>query len=435
MKDRVAKAVFWIVWSRLGLHGVAFLSTLVVVRILSPADYGLMALAGISTYIVSLIVQVDLGSAIIQFPDLDDKELNACFWFTMCLTLLGCGLLMFCSPWIAAWFSAPRLATILPVVALTLPIAGAKVVSYGLLKKGLEFDKISKTEIAASVITIPTMLIMAWSGAGVWALVAGALIPLVVQSIGSFWYVHWRPGLQIKGHRVRQMLNYTVFTTGGNIAWAICAKSPEFILGKVAGESLLGIYSVGMEIATALTKKISIMVQQLAFPVMAELQENLEALRNSMLRGLRLIAVITFPISFGMILLTEDFVNVVLTEKWISVVPVLQVLCIYALYQALFNLFPVILKARYRVTYLLFFNLILLGILPLAFLIGARIGGPVGVAFGWLLYPMITMWLVREVCIEVDLNWNVLWQQISVPSGANSVNEYHGCHHSMVDSA
>ena len=101
MKDRIAKAVFWVVWSRVGLHGFSFLSTLLVIRILSPADYGLMALAGIWIYLLSFIVEVDLGSAIIQFPDLEDSELNACFWLTTCLTLSGCGFLIFAAPWIA----------------------------------------------------------------------------------------------------------------------------------------------------------------------------------------------------------------------------------------------------------------------------------------------------------------------------------------------
>ena len=422
MKERISKSIFWIVWSRLGLQGLAFLSSLAVVRILSPADYGLMALAGVWIYIFSLVVEVDLGSAIIQFPDLDDTELNACFWLTTCLTFLGCAFLIFASSWIADWFSSPKLGDILPIVALTLPIAGAKVVPYGLLKKALEFDKVAKAEIAASLISIPSVLSMAWFGAGVWALVAGALIPMVVQSIGIFWFVRWRPGLHVKGKRVGQMLRYSLSTTGSNIAWSLWSKSPALILGKLNGEVVLGFYTVSMEIATTLQNRITTMVQQLAFPVMAELQTNPAALRHAFLKGLRLIACITFPISIGILLLAEDFVLVVLTGKWKDVIPILQLLCMFGSYHSLWFLFPVIFKVRYRTNLLLCLSLIRLGVMPLVFFVGAKFAGASGVAIAWLIgFPLTTLSVAPEVFKEIGIGWKILWRQISQTTGATVV--------------
>ena len=414
MKDLIAKSIFWIVWSRVGLHGLSFLSTLVVVRILTPADYGLMALAGVWIYILSLIVELDLGSAIIQFPDLDETELNACFWLTTGLTLLGCLFLMVASPHIATWFSAPRLAEVLPVVALTLPLGGAKVVPNGLLKKHLEFDKVSKIEIVASVISIFIMLGMAWAGAGVWALVAGMLLPMVVQSMGSFWYVRWKPGIRVNGARVSQIVRYSLQTTGTTISWSMYVKVPTVILGKVYGETLLGIYSIAWEIATALTTKVARMMQQLALPVLAKQQDDINALRNSLLRSLRIIACVTLPLSIGTLLVAEDFVILALTKKWGAVVPILQMLSMYALYQSLCFLFSIVLKARYRVSFLLRYNLILLGCMSVAFLFGAHWLGVTGVALVWItVYPIMTIWIIREACKEIELGLVQLLRQIS----------------------
>ncbi len=422
MKERIGKAVFWMVWSRSALHGLSFLSTLLVIRMLSPADFGLMAMAGVWIAILTLVVEVDLGSAIIQFPDLDDTELNVCFWLTTCLTISGGSFLVIIAPAIAGWFSAPMLEEILPIVALTLPLAGAKVVPYSLLKKRLELDKVAKTEIAASLFSIPIVLAMAWLGFGVWALVVGSLLPLVVQSIGSFWFVKWRPGFQLRGGRVVQMLHFSLKTSGSNIMWAILVQSAPFILGKLAGEALLGIYSIAMEIATTLTSKIAMMVQQLAFPVMAELQADSEALLGAVLKGIRLIAFFTFPISIGMLLLAADFVFVVMTEKWVSIIPVLQILSMFALLQSIFFIFPIVLKVRYRVTFLLYFNLALLGVLPVAFWVAAEFFASLGVALVWVtIYPILFLWLVREASREIGMRWTVLWRQISLITGATVV--------------
>ncbi len=422
MKGPIGKAIFWIVWSRVGLQGLTFLSTLIVVRILSPADYGLMALAGVWIYIVSRLVEMDLGSAIIQFPDLEDTELNACFWLTTSLTLGGCLVLAFASPYISDWFSAPRLADILPIVALTLLFAGVKVVPYALLKKNLEFDKVSKTEIVASLLSIVIMLSMAWGGAGVWALVAGTLVPMVGQSIGSFWFVRWRPGFCIKGKRVGQMILFSLRTTGSTISWAIYAKAPALILGKVTDQTSLGFYSIAMEIATALSTKISLMVQQLAFPVMSKLQNDIDTLRYSLLRSIRMVACISFPLSVGTLLVADDFIVLTLTEKWASVVPLLQLLSVYALFQSMCFLFPIVLKVRYRVSFILGYSLTLLVVMPMAFWVGAQGLGATGVALVWIaVYPILTIWMIREACKEIELGWAILWKQISFVSWATLV--------------
>ena len=109
MKDRIARSVFWIVWSRTGVQIVSFVSTLVVARLLSPADYGLMALAALFTSTIASFVELGLGAAIIQFRDLEEAELSACFWLTIGLATLGYLGLYAAAPKIALWFGSPTL--------------------------------------------------------------------------------------------------------------------------------------------------------------------------------------------------------------------------------------------------------------------------------------------------------------------------------------
>jgi O-antigen/teichoic acid export membrane protein len=167
MKDRIAKSVFWIVWSRGGIQLLSFASTLLVARLLNPSDYGVMALAGIWTTTIAMIAEMGLSSAIIQFQDLEDRDLNSCFWLTMGVAGIGYLGLYVAAPAIAGWFFSPMLSDVLRVVGLALPLTAIRIVPDSLLRKRLALDKVSQAEIAAVVVTIPVVLGMAWVGAGV----------------------------------------------------------------------------------------------------------------------------------------------------------------------------------------------------------------------------------------------------------------------------
>src|SRR5262245_7510278 len=121
LKARVARAVFWIVWSRGVVQVLSFPATLLVARILQPSDYGVVAIATIFTSITGVLAEMGLGAAIIQFRDLDRRELNTCFWITMTLASAAYAALFFASPTIAEWFAVPLLAELVPVLALGLP--------------------------------------------------------------------------------------------------------------------------------------------------------------------------------------------------------------------------------------------------------------------------------------------------------------------------
>ncbi len=413
MRDRIARSVFWMVWSRGGVQILSFVGTLMVARLLSPRDYGLMALAGIWIGSIELLAEMGLGAAVVQFRDLDDRELNACFWVTMGVASLAYGALSMAAPAIAAWFAAPALTEVLRVAGLTLPLVAIRVVPDGLLRKRLALDKISQAEIVAGVITIPVTVGLAWAGAGVWALVAGALSLPLVQTVVTFCFAHWRPGLQVTGPRIREILRYSVATLGARVSWAVFQQTDALVLGKVAGEAVLGLYSMAMRLATLPVSKVSVVANQLAMPIMAELQADRDAMRASFLRGLRLVACLTVPLCVGAALVAGDLIPVVLTEKWLPAVPVLQVLCIYALIRSVDALFPPVLFARYRVTYLFWWTVALLLVMPVGFWAGAAWSGALGAALAWVVvYPLAMVPMARQALRELELGWKGMWEQV-----------------------
>lgn len=422
VKERIIQSVRWLVWSRGVAQTVSFVSTLLVARLLSPGDYGLMALATIWTSTLVLVAELGLGGAIIQFPHLEEGELNACFWLTMAMAGAGYAGLYAGAPAIASWFGTPKLSDVLPVVALTLPLTALRVVPEGLLRKRLEIDKVSRAEVAGVLVTLPLVLGLAWLGMGVWALVAGSLVLALVQLLAVSWYVRWRPGLHLGSTRLTAILRYSLTTLGVRAGWTAYEQADRFVLGKVSGNAIvLGHYTMARLLATLPVEKISAVANQLVSPMLAALQTDRSAMRDSFLRGLRLVACLTVPFCAGMAVVADDLVFVALSEKWMPMVPLLQILCLFGLIRCLDTLLPGVLFARYRGGFLFWRTAALLLVMPLIFWAGAARWGAVGVALGLtVVYPLFSIRMAAEALAELDLDWRTVWSQLAPIAGATA---------------
>ena len=416
MKERIAESFFWLVLPRGGVQLLSFFSTLLVARLLTPADYGVMALANVWTSSFALISEMGLGAAIIQFRDLEDRELNTCFWLMISLACFGYGLLFMAAPAIAGWFASPALENVLRGVGIALPLIAIRVVPDSLLRKAVRLDKVSQAEMIASLIVIPVTLGLAWQGAGVWALVVAAILMPLIHSVCVFWFVQWWPGWAVGGTRFKALIDFSLSTVGSRLCWAFYEQADTVVLGKFVGQSALGAYAMAKELALLPVNKVATVINHLATPIMAELQADREALAVSILRSVRLVAWVTFPLCIGFGLVAEDLVRVILTEKWIAAVPLIQVLSGYALFRSIAVLWPPVLLARYRARFLFYYNLTLLGTMPVAFWIAATGFGAIGVALMWLIvYPFFFARLVAESLREVSVSWQQLWSQLRSP--------------------
>jgi O-antigen/teichoic acid export membrane protein len=414
MKDRIAKAVFWVGWSKGFVQFLSFLSTLYIARLLDPNDYGLMAMTGIWVGSLALLVEMGLGAAVIQFKNLDERELNMCFWGTLVTAIVGYLLLYAAAPAIADWFGVPLLCQVLRVVSLTLPLTAVRIVPDSLLRKALSLDKTSQAEIVSVGIALPVQVILATSGTGVWTLVTGMLLMAFIQSLLTFKFSSWRPGIRMGSLRLKAILGFSSAKFGGSICWAVYDQMDALVLGKCSGEGVLGLFSMAKQLALLPVHKISVVVNQLAFPVMAGLQDNVEQMRSVLLRQIRIVSCLTLPLCIGLALVAEDLVWVALTEKWLPLVPVLQVLCCTAVFRSLETLFPPVLIARFRASVLFRWTAALVLVMPFAFWAGAAWSGAMGVALVWaLVYPAMMAWMVHKALAELSLSWSAIVAEVA----------------------
>jgi O-antigen/teichoic acid export membrane protein len=421
MKDQIAKSIFWMVWSRGGVQLLSFIGTLVVARWLSPSDYGVMALVGIWTGTIAMVADMGLGWAIVQFPDVEEEEIQGCFWITLLTTSIAFLSLYMLAPAVARWFESPQLTDVLRVSSVTLLLFAFGLVPSAMLRKRLALDKIAQAEMMSVAASMPVMLVLAWNGAGVWALVFSSLVQGVTGVLALIAFYPWRPRLQFSGRRLGAMLRFSVSAIGANLGWSLYSQIDSLIVGKLTNEQTLGVYAMAKQLAIMPVTKISVVVNQLAAPIMARIQDEQERLRMGFLRLVRLVTCLTLPLCVGLALVAEDLIPVVLGDKWAGVTPLFQVFCLYALTHSVEVLLPPVLMARYRSGFLLKWTVALLVVMPGPFMAGALWRGAFGAAVALvLIYPWAMIWMAREALKELDLSAKELFRHlrpIAVPTG------------------
>jgi O-antigen/teichoic acid export membrane protein len=298
-------------------------------------------------------------------------------------------------------------------------ITAARLVPESLLRQRLRLDRVSQAEMAASAVSLAVVLGLALGGAGVWALAAGIVAMQCVQTALAFGFARWVPGTFAGATRVREVLRFGLSALGGGTCWMVYQQADTFVLGKLAGDATVGLYAMARQLAVVVAEKASVLVNQLAAPLMATLRHDLAGLRYSLVRGLRCVAWLTFPMAAGVLLAGDLLIGIALTDKWGPALPILQVLCVWAAVESLAILLPPVLHARFHVDVVSRYYLALALTLPAAFWAGARLGGALGVAIVWAaVYPLFTMWLARRVLREIGMPWRTLASELGRPLAA-----------------
>lgn len=410
LNDRLRSSISWLACSKVVVQGISLLSTLTVARLLTPDNYGVMALSAFWTSSLLVVSELGAGAAVIQFQNLKKQELNILFGFTTSLSLLGYLVLFLLAPFIGDWFASEQLSSVLRVAGMALPIATLRVVPEGLLRKELRFDLIAKTNIMSSSLSIPVALMCAFSGAGVWALVASSLVGALAQTLLIFHFEQWRPSTAMKSERWDRLMRFCLQSFGGRICWAVYQQLDVLILGKFEGAVSVGIYTMALQLITFPVEKVFSIVNEIAYPAMAHLQDDVAQLRSSFAQSLRILTAVACPLYIGLAFVAEDLIQIILTDKWSDSAGVLKLLVPYGLFTALAVLPAPILLSRYRADLVFRYTFAQLLIMPLAFWIGARQAGAIGVAMAWVVvYPFSLSWLFIQVFREVQITWYDAW--------------------------
>ena len=383
LKTRVVKSVAWYGASRVVARTLSWIATILSARFLTPEDYGLFAMALTVTTAIELLHEFGLGTAIVQRRDLTPAQLNSVFWFVMSASTLVVGILFLVAPLAAAFYAEPRLTGIVRACALSFLFYAAGLVSYSLLTKAIDFRRRSVAESVGAVASTMVVLGLAWWGFGVWALVLGFLTQAVVRNVLVIAACGWRPGLGVTREQFGDILAFGARLAGAGIVRSLSPVLNRAIVGRMLSGPALGMYAMADSIASGPNQVSSAVIQQLSLPVFSRLQTNDEQLRSYFLRITKYLFVIAIPVQVGIALVAPDLVPVLLGPQWQSMVGLLQILSLGAIFYVVTLPGISVLVARGRPATVLRFNTASTLLLA-ASVLGGSFFGLIGVGLAWL---------------------------------------------------
>lgn len=383
LKSQALSGFRWSASVKLASQIITWTITLVVIRILSPADYGLLAMATVFVAFLAMFSEFGLGAAVVQKTDMDDRLLRQVFGVVLIIHFSLAALLAIAAPLIAEFYAEPRVIPVIRVLSLQFIFAGFAVIPDAQLMRRMEFRNRSLLDLSGAIISSFTTLAMALCGAGVWALVAGSILGQIWKTVGINWlspFLHW-PDFSVKG--MRSLLRFGGHITAAQIFWIFFSQVDILICARWLGNEVVGIYSVAMHLASLPGQRISGLVNQVAFPTFSRMQNELVKVGESVLLGTRVLSFFAFPVLWGMSSIAPEIVDVILGTRWTPVALPMQLLALVIPLRMIGNFVSTAMQGIGRSDIVLR-NAIWASVLaPPAFLIGVNWGGLLGLSLAW----------------------------------------------------
>jgi O-antigen/teichoic acid export membrane protein len=339
LKEKTFSAVRWTTVA-IGIKAMfQFLQMVILARLLSPGDFGLMAL--IMSVIMFALQFVDMGisNAIVHHQIISNNERNSLYWLNFLSGVVLSALLMLGSPWIADFYHEPRLHALLLLISPYFIIVATAQQLRVMAEKELLFSKIALLELTSSTVGFVTMLVLALNHYGVYSLVYGFLANALTSSLLMWIFLShgWRPHFRLQAKEVKKFLIFGSYTIANNLVSTVNSSADIFLGGRIIGTAALGIYSLPRDLALNIASVINPIVTRVGLPVMAKSQHDIKLLKSIYLKTILMTASINFPIYFGLFTFAPEIVVVVFGERWLDSIPLLRMLAFWGLLRSVGN--------------------------------------------------------------------------------------------------
>ena len=339
ISPKVIRSGFWSLGGNWLSRGLGIIKMIVLARLLSPLDFGILGLAILSINVLNVFSETGIESALIQRDKIGRTELDTAWTIMIIRGLVLFAVLFLSAGWFAAYFDNVTLKPVLKVIAATFLLGGCTNVGIVLFQKELEFKKKVFLDITADVAGAVTAISLAFWLKNVWALVAGMIVWGIVKCVVSYLLHSYKPKFRWDWLVAKNLLNF-----GKHIFWIslmtfIVTSGDDALVGKLLGLTMLGFYTMAYNIANVPVSSLTGMIGRISFPAYSLLKKEPERLKEAFKKIFESVLIVLLPSTASIILLARDFTTIFLGEKWLPMIPVLQVLCLLGLFRGLANVF------------------------------------------------------------------------------------------------
>lgn len=328
LKQKTFKGVIWSAIERFSTQGVQFLFGILLARLLTPNDYGMIAMLAIFMAVSQTFIDSGFGNALIRKPDRNEADKATVFFFNIFMAAACYGVIFLAAPFIAQFYGMPQLTDILRILAINLIIQSFGSIQRLNLTIDLNFKTLAKISLSGAVVGGTAGLICAYNGLGVWSLVVQQMGTISFRVILFWTLVHWRPKCFFNKTSFKNMFGFGSKLLASGLLNTLYNNIYDLIIGKVFAAATLGNYSRATHFADFPSSNITGIFQRVTFPVLSKIQDDKEKLRTGYLKFLDIATLVVFPLMVGLAALSKPFILLVLSDKWVDAILILQIICI-----------------------------------------------------------------------------------------------------------
>lgn len=330
LKGQSISGMKWSAIERFAVQGIQFVIGLILARLLTPSDYGIIGMLAIFMAISQTIIDSGFSKALIQKQDRTEVDFSTAFFFNIIVGLICYLILFLASPYIASFFNEPVLKDVLRVLAINLFLNSLAVVPVAKLSINVDFKTQSKASIGSTILSGALGIVLAYRGVGVWALVAQSVSHSFANVVLLWFLLKWKPQWKYSWESFKKLFGY-----GGNVLVAgiistIYANINTLVIGKFYTPKDLGYFTRGQQFPTLLSSNLTTIVQRVTFPILSKIQDDDNRLASVYRDYIKISSLGIFFLLIFLSSIAEPLVTFLLTDKWIDAVIYLQVFC-YAL--------------------------------------------------------------------------------------------------------
>lgn len=327
LKTKTKKGLAWSMIERFATQGVQFLFGIILARLLSPDDYGIIAMPLVFLAIAQCIIDSGFSTALIRKPELTEDDLSTAFYFNIGVGILCYAVLFFTSPLIADFYHTPILSSLLKVTALAALFNPLCAVQQAILTRKIDFKTQAIVSLSGAVVSGIVGLYMAYNGFGVWSLVFQQVGGYVMRTILLWVLGKWKPKRKWSWESFHYLWGFGSKMLGSGLLDTIYNNIYPIVIGKYFSAQDLGNYTRAQQFSSLPSSNVTGVLQRVTFPVLSSIQNEDERLAKNYRKILKLSAFLVFPMMLMLSAIANPLVRILLTDKWIGCVILLQIVC------------------------------------------------------------------------------------------------------------
>lgn len=327
-RKSILGGIAWKMGERLLSQGVSFVVSIILARLLSPDDYGLIALVMIFINLANVFITSGFATALIQKKDASAEDFTNIFLCAQLCALILYGLLFVVAPTVADFYKREELTMLLRIFSIQIPLGAYNSIQVAYVSRKMEFKKIFSASLISALVSGSIGVAFAYLGSGVWALVAQSLSATVTNTAVMSVTVPWHPRWRFSKKSTRELMKYGTRVLLADLSGTFFGELRSIIIGKVYTSADLAFYSKGQQIPTMITSNLSNTIMTVMFPALANENDDLQQVKRMAKRSMQVLSYVLVPCMLGLAAVMEPLILLLFTDKWAQTIPYGQVLCI-----------------------------------------------------------------------------------------------------------